>query len=292
MKEQTDSSKIRLALPKGHIQEAVFELLADAGIRVQKRARNYRPSFSLSGYEVKILKPQSIGQMLDAGAREIGFTGADWVEELGADVELLLDTGLDPVRLVAAAPPSVLDENGTLPDRKLVVASEYENITKKWIRNNDINAEFLNSYGATEVYPPEDADCIVDVTSTGATLRANSLQIADELRRSSTCLFAYPDVLENPEKKEKIDQFVILLRSVLEARKRVMLEVNVGEDNLDQIIDLLPAMREPTVSTLHGEDGYAVKVAVQRERLPHLIPEIKNRGGTDVIVTDISQIIA
>ncbi len=289
--DNTTSSQIRLALPKGHIKESVLDLLSEAGIRVQQRSRNYRPSFSLSGYEVKILKPQSIVQMLNAGAREIGFTGADWVEELDADLEMLLDTGLDPVRLVAAAPPSVLDEDGNLPDRKLVVASEYERITKKWIESTDLNAEFLLSYGATEVYPPEDADCIVDVTSTGATLRANNLQIADELRRSSTCLFAYPDVLDNPAKQEKIDRFVILLKSVLEARKRVMLEVNVSEEHLEPIIDLLPAMREPTVSTLHGEDGYAVKAAVERKKLPHLIPEIKKRGGTDVIVTDISQII-
>jgi len=291
MTDDTSSSDIRLALPKGHIKDGVIQLLADAGISVQQRSRNYRPSFSLSGYEVKILKPQSIVQMLDAGAREIGFTGADWVEELDADLEMLLDTGLDPVRLVAAAPPSVLDEDGSFPDRKLVVASEYERITKKWIEESDVNAEFLLSYGATEVYPPEDADCIVDVTETGATLRANNLQIVDELRHSSTCMFAHPDVLDKPEKKEKIDRFVILLRSVLEARKRVMLEVNVSDEYVDNIIDLLPAMREPTVSSLHGEDGYAVKVAVERDKLPHLVPEIKKRGGTDVIVTDISQII-
>jgi len=283
-------SKIRLALPKGHIQDAVFQLLSDAGIQVHQHSRDYRPSFSMPEYEVKILKPQSIAQMLDMGAREIGFTGADWVKELDADLELLLDTNLDPVRLVAAAPPSVL-ENGELPDRSCVVASEFERITKQWIRENDLNATFLPSYGATEVYPPEDADCIVDVTETGATLRANNLQVFDELMSSSTCLYAHPKVLNNPDKKEVIDRFVILLQSVLEARKRVMVEVNVSKENLDKMIEVLPAMRKPTVSSLHEEEGYAVKAAVRRKKLPRLVPRMKEQGGTDIVVSELSQIM-
>jgi ATP phosphoribosyltransferase-like protein len=115
--------------------------------------------------------------------------------------------------------------------------------------------------------------------------------IVDELMASSTRLYANPRVMDNPLKREAIEGFVLLLRSVLEARGRVMLEVNVSAENLESLISVLPCMREPTISTLHGNAGYAVKVAAPRKMLPMLIPEIKKRGGTDVVVTSLSQIV-
>ena len=155
-----------------------------------------------------------------------------------------------------------------------------------------MDSQFLLSYGATEVFPPEDADLIVDNTATGSTLKANNLEIIDELLTSSTRLFANPDALKNPAKKELVDKFCLILSSVLEARKRVMLEVNVAQDLIENLIKVLPCMREPTVSPLHGGLGYAVKAAVPREILPTLIPEIKERGGTDIVVTKLSQIVS
>jgi ATP phosphoribosyltransferase len=282
--------QVRLALPKGRMAEGVTALLEDAGVRVRLGAREYRPEVTMAGFEVKVLKPQAIVKMLQVGSRDLGFTGADWVAEFGADVVELLDTGLDPVRLVAAAPAEKLT-CGCLPDEPLIVASELERITNEWIRRRGRKATFLRSFGATEVYPPEDADCIVDVVATGATLKANNLQVIDELMTSSTRLYANPAVLENRELRRRIDEFVLLLKSVLEARKRVMVEVNVSRDRLEQIISMLPCMREPTIAPLHGEGGYAVKVAVRREELPGLIPRIKELGGTDIVVSELSQIV-
>ena len=128
----TTTSTIRLALPKGSMEAGVSALLADAGIRIRATSRGYRPEISLPGFEVKILRPQNIVEMLAAGSRDIGFAGADWVAEVGGDLVELLDTGLDPVRLVEAAPIDLL-ENGRLPRRRLVVASEYERLTRDWI---------------------------------------------------------------------------------------------------------------------------------------------------------------
>lgn len=287
---QNDNA-IRLALPKGSMQKSVFDLLSDAGIRVRSSSRGYRPTISLPGFETKILRPQNLLEMLHIGTRELGFAGADWVEELGfTNLVELMDTQMDPVRLVVAAPVDLLVD-GKLPDRKLVIASEYEQITRRWIKDKQLDAAFFRSHGATEVFPPEDADLIMDNTATGSTLKANKLKIVDEIMTSSTRLYANPETLKDPEKKERIDRLVMILQSVIAARARVMLEVNVSKQNLNAVIEILPCMREPTMSPLHGGNGYAVKVAVPREDLPTLIPEIKRRGGTDIVVTKLAQIV-
>lgn len=281
---------LRVGLPKGHMQDAVLKLLADAGIRVTATARGYRPSISLPACEAKILKPQNIVEMLELGSRDVGFAGADWVGELGADVVEVLDTELDPVRVVAAAPVGLF-RDGAPPERRLLVASEYERLTREWIAERGLVAEFILSYGATEVFPPEDADVIVDNTATGSTLRANGLEIVDTLVTSSTRLYASPAAMMDAGKRARIDDLRLLLESVLDARRRVMVEVNAPADCLDAIVALLPCMREATVAPLFGEAGYAVKVAVLRTELVEVIPAVKAAGGSDVVVTSIAQIV-
>jgi ATP phosphoribosyltransferase len=279
-----------LAVPKGRIEPGVTTLLAAAGMELRAGPRGYRPVLSVPGYEVKMLKPQNIVEMLAVGSRDVGFAGADWVAEKAADLVELLDTGLDPVRMVAAAPESIL-VSGFLPSRHLVVASEYERLTRTWIAEQGLDATFVHSYGATEVFPPEDADVIVDISATGETLAANGLIVVDELLRSSTRLYASPQALDTPAKKTAIDGLVLSLRSVIEARDRAMVELNVSKDDLDSVIAILPAMREPTIATLHGGDGLAVKAAVPRSDLPALIPLLKERGATDIAVSRLEQIV-
>src|SRR5213592_2098135 len=158
---------LRLGLPKGRMEAGVLSLLGDAGIRVRPGARGYRPDVSLPETEAKLLKPQNVVEMLAAGSRDAGFAGADWVAELEADVIELLDTQLDPVQIVAAAP-------------------EYERLARAWIAERRLAADFVRSYGATEVFPPEDADVIIDNTATGSTLEANGLRVVEVLMQSST----------------------------------------------------------------------------------------------------------
>jgi ATP phosphoribosyltransferase len=286
----SDRDQIHLAVPKGRIQQGVFDLLADAGMQLQAGTRGYRPTLSIPGYEVKLLKPQNIVEMLMAGSRDIGFAGADWVSELDGDLVELLDTGLDPVRIVAAAPSELL-EAGTLPDRQLVVASEYEQLTRRWITDNGLEAVFVRSYGATEVFPPEDADVIIDNTATGSTLASNGLEVIDELMQSSTRLYASKGALDRPGAKSKIESLVISLKSVLDARTRAMIELNVTSEFLEAVIEILPRMREPTIASLHGDSGMAVKAAVPRLALPDLIPLLKERGATDIVVSRLEQIV-
>ncbi len=281
---------VQLALPKGRMQEGVDRLLSEAGIHVSRSSRSYRPTINLPDFEVKILKPQTIVEMLHADSRDLGFAGADWVRELDANLVELLDTELDQVRIVAAAPRALANS----PDyrkRKLIIASEYVNLTRQWITSQGLDAQFVHSYGATEVLPPEDADIIVDNTASGSTLEANDLAIIDEVMRSSTRLFASQRAMDTPHKRDKIEHFVVLVRSVLAARNRVMIELNTTTDGLEKIVEALPAMRRATVSTLYEGAGFAVKAAVLRSSLPTLIPLLRSLGGTDIVITAPSQIV-
>ncbi len=284
------TGQVRIGLPKGSMQAGVLALLADAGVDVRMGDRNYRPALSWPGFAAKLLKPQNVVEMLHAGSRDVGFAGADWVAELDADLVELLDTGLDPVQVVAAAPADLLVD-GALPPGRLVVASEYTRITHRWIASQPIDAVFVRSYGATEVFPPEDADLIVDNTATGSTLRANGLAIVDTLMRSSTRLYASRPALDDPARRAPIEDLVLLLQSVLEARRRVMLELNVAQADFERVVSILPCMREPTVSRLHGESAYAIRAAVPRTALPALLLDIKARGGTDLVVSEPQQIV-
>jgi ATP phosphoribosyltransferase len=282
---------LKLAIPKGRMYDGVVSLMADAGIHISQTARSYRPHANLEGFEVKILKPQNIVKMLHAGSRDLGFAGADWVAELDGELVELLDTGLDPVQVVAAAPASLL-VGGALPQQKLVVASEYDLLTRAWIDQRGLDAHFVRSYGATEVFPPEDADLIVDNTATGSTLDANDLQVVDVLMESSTRLYACPRALDDSRLRRRIEDLVLLVGSVLEARRRVMVEVNISEDRLEALLEVLPCMRQPTVSPLAGGEGFAVKAAVRRSELPSVVPRIKAAGGSDIVVTRLAQIVA
>jgi len=290
MTEVDCSTYLRLALPKGRMEAAVLALLEDAGVRVSATARGYRRRVSLPDVEAKSLKPQNIVEMLMAGSRDVGFAGADWVAELDGRLVEVLDTGLDPVEIVAAAPAALVDV-GWPPARPIVVASEYECLATRWIAERGLDATFVRSYGATEVFPPEDADVIVDCRATGATLEANRLGVVDIVMRSSTRLYASPSAWEDAGRRERIEALALLLRSVIEARGRVMVEVNAGHNVLEAVVRVLPSMRQATVSPLFGQDGYAVRAAVPKTLLPQVIPAVKAAGATDVVVSQLSQIV-
>lgn len=284
------NDSITIALPTGRIQNNFFALLNEAGISVTNSARSYRPTLSLPGFDAKILKTQSTVEMLSIGTRDIGVAGYDWVCELNAHVVELLDTELDPVRIVVAAPEG-FPTDARYRGRELVIASEYVQLAKRWIESRGLNASVVRSYGTTEAFPPEDADCIVDNTASGATLKASNLVVIDEILKSSTRLFANPRVLDNPAKRDRIEDLVLLLRSVLEARQRVMVEINVSRENLESVASILPCMRTPTISELHKGAGYVVKAAVPKKQLALLIPRIKEVGGCDIVVTTLSNVI-
>ena len=288
-------TEIHFAVPKGRMFENIKSLLDDSGIHLKVDARNLRPAITLPNWTVKLLKPRNVVEMLAHGTRDIGFSGLDLVHELGADDALVsyYDTGLDPVRIVVAVPPHFLNQEGKIPaDRKWRIATEYVQLTTEWAKAQHLDAEIIRTFGSTEVFPPEDADFIVDNTATGTTLRANGLIIYETLMTSSTQVFIHKKVLEQPEKKREIDNFVLLLQGVLQARSRVLIDFNIpSQECLSAVLSDLPSLLKPTISNLSDGQGFAVRSAVPRSSLATLIPSVKAAGGTDIIVSKVDQLI-
>ena len=292
MSPQRTPESIRLALPKGRMFDEIVSLLKDAGITIRNSERGYRPNISLENYNAKMLKPRNVITMLLANARDVGFAGADWLDEMGVELPELLDTGMNPVRLVVAAPHELLKEgNGDLPKRPLVIASEYPNMAKRWVKQKGIDATVLQTIGATEVFPPEDADLIIDNTSTGSTLRANGLKIIDEIMTSSTRLYASAEAMADPYRKEQLGHLTLLLDAVLRARGRVMMDLNVAKENLDAVLECLPSMRQPSVSPLSEDGWFSVRSAIPRKELALIVPQLKARGACDIVTTSAEQLI-
>ena len=281
---------LKLVIPKGRMYEKVNALLADAGIHVQGATRNYRPKSNIADLEIKLLKSQNIPPLVALGQHDCGFAGKDWVEEQGADVTEMLDLGFDPVRIVASIPED-WDWSEIRHKKGLIAVSEYRQLTTRWLQGQGVDFQFLRSYGATEVFPPEDADLVVDNTATGSTLVANRLQIVGVIMESSTCFIANNQALKDPLKKERIESMTLLFQSVLEGRNRVLLEMNCSEERLETIVGILPAMKSPTVSKLFRQSGYAVRAAVPRDQTKDLIPRLIKAGATDILEMPIRKVV-
>ena len=258
-------------------------------MKISQNGRNYRPFINDSELEVKLLKPQIISKLVELGSQDIGFCGLDWIIEQDAKVEELLDLELDKVRIVSAVPVGY--DFSKLIKRKIRVASEYERIVKKYLEQKGINYEYIKTYGATECYPPEDADMIVDNVSTGNTLKDNNLKIVETVMSSSTRFIANIDAMKDNWKQKKINNIMMLIKSVLEARKRVLIEMNISEAKLKELLETLPCMKSPTVSKLYGGRGYAVKIAVKRDEVKELIPELLQEGATDILEYKLEKVV-
>jgi ATP phosphoribosyltransferase len=287
-----DSTKLKLTLPNGRIQEKVVRLLEQIGISFSQTGRSYRPLCSDPLIQAKMLRAKNIPGLVALGRHDCGFAGKDWVYEQNADVVELLDLGFDPVRIVAAMPEDLVSAGGGFKlGRQLIVASEYERISRDFIEKEKIDAIYVHAYGATEALPPEDADIIIDNTSSGETLRQNRLSIVSELMKSSTRFICNQAALENPVKKKKLEEMTMLMKSTLQARHKVLLEMNVSDAVFETIVGMLPCMKAPTVSRLHNCDGYAVKIAVSTGEVPSLIPRLVEMGATDILEYKLEKIV-
>ena len=278
-----------MVIPKGRLSSNIIQLLNDAGLEIKLSERDYKPRCGFPNIDIKIMKPQNIPQLIQLGSHDIGFAGWDWVVENQVSVTELMDLGFDPVRIVAAVPEnsSEIFRSG----QKLIVASEYVNISREYLEKNSSDYLIIRTYGATEVFPPDDADMIIDNTSSGATLKQNKLKIIDTLLYSTTRMIANPKALKDREKSSIIETVKTLLKSVIDARKRVMLEMNVKAENLEGIIRDLPCMKSPTISQLYGSSGYAVKIAVPKQGVSELISRLKQMGASDILETEFRKVV-
>lgn len=281
--------KLRIAIPKGSIYESVVTLLVDAGIHIYKNERVYRPIVNDPELEIKILRPQNIPELIEYGSHDTGFTGKDWIVESQVEVVEVLDLKLDPVKIVSAIPENMDEKN--LRKKRIIVASEYERLTKNFLDKEGFRYRYVRTYGATEVYPPEDADMIVDNTATGNTLKEHKLKIFKVIMDSTTRFIASKKIIKDIWKRNKIEELKMVFQAVLDARERVMLEMNVPKDKFDAIVKILPCMRSPTVAPLYGEKGFAVKVAVKKNEVAKLIPKLKKLGATDILEYEFRKVV-
>jgi ATP phosphoribosyltransferase len=235
------------------------------------------------------MKPQNVGELLELGSHDAGFTGIDWIRESGADVAEVMDLGFDKVKIVAAVPRESGEDD--LRAKKLVVATEYVNLAKSWLDKSGYDYRILRTYGATEVFPPDDADMIIDNTSSGQTLKDNGLRIIGTILESSTRFVASHAALADPEKHNRIEELAMLFRAVLDGRDRVMLEMNIPRNRFEIVVNSLPAMRSPTVAPLFGDSGYAVKIAIKKSEVPDIIPRLKKFGAVDIVEYDLRKVV-
>ena len=290
---------LKLVLPKGSLEKATLELFEAADLSVKRSSVvDYKATIADPRVdEVRILRPQEIPAYVAEGLFDVGITGRDWVEETASDVVTLGElhyskASANPVRIVVAVPQeSPYDKVEDLP-QGLRVASEYPELTKRFFAERGIAADVRMSYGATEAKVPDIADCIVDLTETGRALRASGLKIIGEILQSWTELIANRAAYDDPAKRHAMLQLKTLLDGVLEARGKVLVKLNVGDDaDLDAVIALLPSMKAPTVSKLFGNGGYAIETVVEKSVINTLIPAIKEAGASDIIELPLSKIV-
>lgn len=287
--------KLRVLLAKGRIYESVYELLNDVGISIHLPDRTYFPTTNQEDLFFQVVKPQITSALLASDKADVGFSGKDWVYENGVEdkIEEIMDLGFDPVRIVAAIPNTV--DYDSLIKKPVTIATEYQNLSKKWVDDKKINGTIFRTWGTSEGFVQDNensiAQILIDNTSTGSSLRANNLKIVDTLMTSSTRMYASKQAMKNPEKKQKILELKMLFESVLNARSRVMLEMNVSRENFENLIKSLPSMKSPTVSPLFGDDGFAVKIAVKKSEVPVLLPKLQKLGATDILEYELRKVM-
>lgn len=289
---------LKLVLPKGSLEKATLELFAAADLAVNRSSTvDYKATVEDPRIdEVRILRPQEIPRYVAEGMFDLGITGRDWIEETSSDVESLGELQYSkatakPIRMVVAvAGDSPIERVDELPNG-VRVSTEYPEVTRRFFESKGIEADIRLSYGATEAKVPDIVDCIVEITETGRAIRAAGLKVIDQILQSYTELIANPASFADPAKRHAMGQVQTLLQGVLEARGKVLVKLNVGGDDLDAVIDLLPSMKAPTVSQLHGAAAFAVETVVPKREINVLIPALKDCGASDIIELPLSKIV-
>lgn len=286
---------LKLGLPKGSLQEPTFDIFRKAGYRIRLASRSYVPSIDDPELEGLLIRAQEMGHYVEDGVLDAGITGQDWVQEYGSEVveisELLYARGgFVPVRWVVAVPDdSDITEISQLEGKR--IATELVGYSQRYFNERGINAKFEFSWGATEVKPPKLADAIVDVTVTGSSLRANNLRIIDTILESTTVLVMNKEAYEDPWKREKVENMVMLLQGALNAEFKVGLKMNLPEQKVDKVCEILTSLHNPTISSLKDRGWVALEVILDETKVRALIPELKKAGAEGIVEYPLNKVI-
>lgn len=286
---------LRLALPKGSLQESTFEMMGRAGYHVKVGSRSYVPTVDDPEIEARLIRAQEISRYVEHGALDAGLTGHDWIVENDSDVVEVANLvyakqGLRPVRWVLAAPnDSPIRTIKDLQGKR--IATEAVNLTGRFLARHGIQAEVEFSWGATEVKVPELADAICELTETGSSLRANNLRILETVLESTTRLIANRAAWKDRWKRRKIETIALLLQGALQAEEKVGLKMNAPRKKLRKILQTLPALRNPTISSLSQGGWVALETIVDERVVREIIPALKAAGAEGIIEYPLNKVI-
>jgi ATP phosphoribosyltransferase len=286
---------LKLGIPAGSLQEATADLFRKAGYKITFASRSYYPAIDDPEIQCTLIRAQEMPRYVQDGSLDCGLTGYDWVLENDANVtevaELVFSkVSRRPVRWVLAVPnDSPIKNVKDLQGKR--IATEVVNLTRRWLAGHGVTAHVEFSWGATEVKPPRLADAIVEVTETGSSLKANNLRIVCDLLQSTTRFIANDQAYADPWKKEKIDDLVLMLQGAMAAEGRVGLMMNVKKDDLTAVLKILPALQNPTISSLSDPTWVAVNTIISEDTVRHIVPQLKQAGARGIVEYPLNKII-
>jgi ATP phosphoribosyltransferase len=288
-------SRLKLGIPKGSLQDATVDLFSRAGWKIGVNSRSYVPTIDDDEIECLLVRAQEMARYVETGALDAGITGHDWVVESGANVEEIAELiyakqRLSRVRWVLAVPEdSDIRKPADLTGK--VIATEIVRITERYLARHGVTARVDFSWGATEVKVPQLADAIVEVTETGASLRANRLRIIDTVLESATVFIINRNAAADPWKREKAQNLILMLQGAIAAASKVGLLLNVRRDDLTGVLDVLPALKKPTISTLSDPDWVAVNTIIEESVVRQILPKLKAANAQGIVEYPLNKIV-
>ena len=287
--------KLKLGIPKGSLQDLTIKLFKKAGFNINVSTRSYFPSIDDQEIEAVLFRAQEMSRYVENGIIDCGITGWDWILENNSKVIKVAELvyakqSLKPVRWVLAVPEgSSVKKVKDLKGKR--IATELVNVTKSYLKRKGVRADVEFSWGATEAKTRMGIDAIVEVTETGASLRANGLRIIDTICESTTQFIANKKTWQNSWKKKKIEKIVLLLKGAILAEQKVGLKMNVSKKDLNKVLKILPAMKKPTISSLAQKGWFDIDTIIDEEVVKEIIPRLKKAGAQGIIEYPLNKVI-
>jgi ATP phosphoribosyltransferase len=289
------ANKLRLGIPKGSLQDATIALFERAGWRIYANGRSYFPSIDDKEIECMLIRAQEMARYVEKGVLDAGLTGIDWVVESALDVQSVTSLvyskqSRQKVRWVLAVPEDSSYQRAEDLAGK-TIATELVEVSKRYFASKNVPVKVEFSWGATEVKPPTLADAIVEVTETGSSLRANRLRIIETIMESETRLIANHSAYADPWKKHKIDSIALMLNAAIDAQGQVGLMLNAKKADLQQVLDILPALNSPTVSQLSNSEWVALNTILEEGVVREVVPRLKAAGATGIVEYPLNKVV-